>query len=265
MSLYCKTDCNLDFNPKIRRAGPLARSIYEFLLRRHRAIDGCGELPIANVDPDYLIDTLMIDRLQLLVTKVTDRSLLVTAVSNAVTECCNALLIALRGDFVEICGWDDEWAREPKSNAERQRIYREKKQLAKGVTKSNGRKVTRNGSNVREEKKRKDIDREKLFVIWEHQEKLRKSLNPNLIGLDPTKTRLNRIKKLISNGVTEEQCLLVLDQIAAVCRRDSTQLEWFNGDTNWREANFDRVLGTVKVKKPAIKPEPGSEVADVWF
>lgn len=251
MTLYCKVDCNLDSNPKIRRAGPLARTIYEFLLRRHRAIDGCGELPIANIEPDYLIDVLMLDRLQK-VTKVTDRSLLVTEVSLAVTACCDSSLLALRGDFVEILGWNDNWSREPKSNAERQRIYKEKKRLEKSVTKGNGRNVTGNGSNAREEKKRKEKResaqaREPLpFEIWEKQEHLRRSLG--LIELDPTPDRISKIENLLSLGITEEQCHLVLNQLADECRRDKKKLQWFNGDTNWNKKNFDRTLGAVKVK-----------------
>jgi uncharacterized phage protein (TIGR02220 family) len=150
--LYAKVDCNLDMNPKIRKAGNLGRQVFEFLIRRNRALDSHGFVPAGNVDPDYLADMLMVTRNDA-----------VTGVTAAVT----AKLISVTASGVAILGWSDEWGREPKSNAERQAAFRRKARgtaLLEGepieaVTESNEAKVTSNTSNVREEKRREEIER----------------------------------------------------------------------------------------------------------
>lgn len=147
--LYTKVDCALDMNPKIRKAGRAGREVFLFLLRRNRMLDARGFVPPMNVDPDYLADQLMMDRNDAL---------------QGVTACCNAKLITVTHENVAIIGWSDEWAREPMSNAERQADFRRKKKEAKlladsansSVTDSNDANVTRNGSNVRKEKKREE-------------------------------------------------------------------------------------------------------------
>lgn len=151
--LYTKIDCYLDSNPKIRKAGRAGREVFLFLLRRNRLLDANGFLPALNVDPDYLADQLMMS---------------VTESNDAVTACVTAKLITVTNENVAIIGWSDEWAREPKSNAERQACFKRKQKESKllgnsfgsTVTEGNDANVTSNGSNVREEKKREEKNTE---------------------------------------------------------------------------------------------------------
>lgn len=147
--LYAKIDCYLDSNPKIRKAGRAGREVFMFLLRRNRLLDAHGFLPAINVDPDYLADQLMMDCHE---------------ASRGVTACCDTKLITVSDQNVTIIGWSDEWAREPKSDAERQADRRRKlkeaellsKEVTFDVTNSHDANVTSHGSHVREEKKREE-------------------------------------------------------------------------------------------------------------
>lgn len=149
MALYAKVDCMLDSNPKIRKAGRCGREVFLFLLRRNRILDARGILSAGNIDPDYLADQLMMSPEEAV---------------TGVTACCNASLLTITAENVAIIGWSDEWAREPKSNAERQADHRRKVKENKlleiddhnSVTNSNGANVTRNANNVRKEKKREE-------------------------------------------------------------------------------------------------------------
>jgi hypothetical protein len=149
VALYCKVDSCLDSNPKIRKAGRAGREVYLFLLRRNRVLDANGVLPIANIDPAYLADQLMMPG---------------NDAVTAVTACVTAGLITVNDQNATIAGWSEEWSREPMSNAERQAAYKlrqkEAKVLAEAkpaeVTAGNGADVTGNGSNVREEKRREE-------------------------------------------------------------------------------------------------------------
>jgi len=112
---WAKMDARLDTNPKIRKAGRDAREVFLFLLRRNRLLAGGGadgRIPAANIEPWYLADQLMMSE-----------SDAVTGVTKAVT----VGLIALDGEFVVICGFDDEWGgRAPLTPAEKQKRYRER-------------------------------------------------------------------------------------------------------------------------------------------
>lgn len=145
MALYCKVDCMLDSHPKIRKAGRLGREVFLFILRRHRAIDGRGSMSIENIDSEYLADQLMMT---------------CNDAVTGVTACVTSKLITVTASEVDIIGWDDEWAREPASSAERVAKHRKNKRLADDVTKCNVTDVSSNESNVREEKRREEKKRE---------------------------------------------------------------------------------------------------------
>lgn len=157
MALYAKVDCMLDSNPKIRKAGRCGREVFLFLLRRNRMLDARGILTPGNIDPDYLAEQLMMTREEAV---------------TGVTACCNASLLSVTAENVAIIGWSDEWAREPKSNAERQADHRRKAKEIKllelgnqrAVTERNGSNVTRNANNARKEKKREEQNREEEYA-----------------------------------------------------------------------------------------------------
>lgn len=93
---------------------------------------------------------------------------------------------------------------------------------------------------------------EKLFerhgedagFLWDLQEIRRASVMPNSRPLKPTKERLLRICHLLETYSVDD-ATAVLDAYAAETRRKPASGKHFNGDTNWREANFVRTLGGV--------------------
>lgn len=81
--------------------------------------------------------------------------------------------------------------------------------------------------------------------LWSEQERLRKQVMPKSRALEPTHERLDRIRKLLAAGVTEDDAIAVLGEIAEQVKRDPSSGKWFNGETNWRSSNFDRNLGSL--------------------
>ncbi len=148
--VYCQVDAHLDSNPKIRKAGNAGRQVFEFLLRRVAIGHTEGTVPVKYIEPWYLADQLMMEG--------DDRE--VTAgngVSRAVTA--NLITVDTAAGVVRVVGWSPEWGRRPRTNAERQSAFKERKraELDAPVTGNNGesRQVTDgNESNVREEKRR---------------------------------------------------------------------------------------------------------------
>ncbi len=76
--------------------------------------------------------------------------------------------------------------------------------------------------------------------LWDLQERLRQESIPGARRLRPSDERLARVADRLSAGATTEDCEHVLRVYASQCPE---QAKWFNGDTNWRAANFDRALG----------------------
>jgi hypothetical protein len=113
-TVFAQVDANLDSNPKIRKAGPFGRQVFEFVLRRNALRGSNGHVPIAFIDPDYLADILMLTR---------DDS--VTGVTKAVT----ARLIEIDHvtGLVRIVGWHPSWGRRPKDGKERTKEWRARK------------------------------------------------------------------------------------------------------------------------------------------
>jgi len=151
VSLYCKVDCMLDSNPKIRMAGRNGREVFLFVLRRNRALDGGevgGQIPASNIAPQYLAD-------QLMMTEEDAR--------NGVVTCVTHGLLHVTDTFCTIVGWGDEWGRETKTGAQRVAAHRARvknnKNLDEDVTD-----VTLQPLHVTQEKKREEKRREELPV-----------------------------------------------------------------------------------------------------
>ena len=87
--------------------------------------------------------------------------------------------------------------------------------------------------------------------VWSAQESLRASTIPNSRPLAATDARIRRVAKILLTASVPD-CLAVLERVADRCRRDPDQRQWFNGETTWRQANFDRELG--QVGTPAADP-----------
>lgn len=125
---FAKVDSGLHRNAKIVAAGPDAREVFVLLLCLNAELDTNGRMPSGYVKPEYLSRQL-------------DRA--VTACVTAVTACVEHRLIAFDGpDTVLICGWNEEWSKKPKTNAERQQSWRDRNR--------NGAEVTNNGNNASE-------------------------------------------------------------------------------------------------------------------
>lgn len=146
MASWAKMASNLDSHPRVRAAGRDGREVYLFILRRNAELDLHGLVPKIHVEPWYVAYELMIDQ-------VTAR--------NGVSRCVTAGLLHESETCFVISGWDDEWAKKPLTNAERQAKFREK-ELAKtgscdnGVTKvteSNDAIVTERDRNAGEERR----------------------------------------------------------------------------------------------------------------
>jgi len=147
-------DGGLDSNPKIWRAGRAGREIFLFLLRRNALLEAHGEIPAANVDPEYLATQLQMS---------------VTESNDGVTGAVTAGLIEISGDVIRFVGWDETWAG-PMSNAERQASFKNRhKQLHIDTRKSNEKVTAGNGAplpetesnrlrgeEIREEKRREE-------------------------------------------------------------------------------------------------------------
>lgn len=83
--------------------------------------------------------------------------------------------------------------------------------------------------------------------VWSRQEELRAAAIPGSRGLEPTPDRLTRIAERLADGNTEADCEAVLQAYAREAMVGDAK--WFNGETNWRKANFDRALGSVGAER----------------
>jgi hypothetical protein len=135
---FAKIAGDIHRNRKVRKAGPDAREVFFWVLCQNALHDRSGWVPKADVmDFEHVAEELQ-------------RNASVTR--NGVSLCIEHGLLREEGDRVVIVGWDDEWGRRPLTNAERQAKYRESQRDAPlRVTGSND-SVTRNESNVGEEK-----------------------------------------------------------------------------------------------------------------
>lgn len=78
--------------------------------------------------------------------------------------------------------------------------------------------------------------------LWTLQEELRAREVPKARALKATPDRLDRVLERLAENSFDD-CVHVLEVYASDCRVRPESREWFNGETNWRKANFDRALG----------------------
>src|SRR5437868_5241970 len=109
---FIKVASDLDSNPKIRRAGRAGREVFLFILRRTNLQERDGRCPRSNVEPWYLADQLMMPE---------------DEASAGLERAIAAGLVAIDGDQVVVCGWDDEWAKRPADGAERTERWRNRR------------------------------------------------------------------------------------------------------------------------------------------
>lgn len=180
--LWAKMDSNLDTNHKIVRAGKrdpahsrFTREIYLFVLRRNWIHGARGGVPGRDVDTWYMSRMLFMPEpeariglecaieVELLdVPEIGDS--LRSALRSGVTD-RDDLLRVTEAPWVSIVGWDQLWSAMPRSNAERQKAFRERHKGRIPTNHRNGalRVVTdSNGSNAIEENRREDLDQETL-------------------------------------------------------------------------------------------------------
>lgn len=85
--------------------------------------------------------------------------------------------------------------------------------------------------------------REVAERLWTRQDELRSKVIPGSRPLTRTDAALSAVAERLEEGHSEADCDHVLRHYATACRKDAEQRRWFNGETNWREANFRRALG----------------------
>ena len=141
---YCQIDAHLDSNPKIRRAGRDGRDVFEFVLRRVAIARSEGVVPIKYVAPWYLADQLMCSEEE---------------ASNGVTRAVTAELIVVdrTNGVVRVVGWSPEWGRRPKSNAERQAAYRERKSTESPIAVTDSNDKSRDVTKVTDQRRSEEI------------------------------------------------------------------------------------------------------------
>lgn len=86
--------------------------------------------------------------------------------------------------------------------------------------------------------------RRQALELWDEQERLRAEVLPKSRPLKATDDRLARIEDRLRDGASADDCRHVLAVYAAEAAADpDAGAKWFNGETNWRPANFDRAVG----------------------
>lgn len=102
--------------------------------------------------------------------------------------------------------------------------------------------------------------------LWSMQEEMRARTIPHARPLKATEARIARVlERLAENSSAESEHVLRVYEADALHKPDSR--EWFNGETNWRKANFDRALGRAiphrdsKPAKNATLPVDDGEAA----
>jgi hypothetical protein len=177
MASWAKMSSELDINPKVRKAGRDGREVFLFLVRRNAALDMGGRIPSSYLDADYLAEQLMMSR---------------DEASNGLSRAVTAALLTIEEGFAMLVGWDDEWAKRPLTNAERQEKSRaNKKSCGKEtghVTTCHDAIVTGNGNNVGEESRG---DNKEVREVPPECLKAADQLRNTIVAVQPT----NRLAK----------------------------------------------------------------------
>ncbi len=117
--IFAKMAGTLDSNRKIRKAGRDGRDVFLWVLRQVALRDSDGAIPTDDLtDFDYLADQLMCTPAD--------------AERGYVAACAAGLLVTDNEHGVtRIVGWNGDWGRRPRSNAERQADFRARHGSAK--------------------------------------------------------------------------------------------------------------------------------------
>lgn len=107
--IFAKLDPSFFENRKVLRAGRNGREVFLFVICANANSGARGEIPAADLEPWYLSHRLGISE---------------DEARDGVTRACDAGLIAVTDGRVTICGWDDDWSRLPKTDAQRAKEYR---------------------------------------------------------------------------------------------------------------------------------------------
>lgn len=111
---FAKIAADLDTNPKVRRAGRNGREVFCFVLRRVAVMRAQGFIPVTNVDTWYLADQLQMTEAE---------------ADEGLAACLRPFgdtpgLLRIAGGQVHVCGWNNEWGRQPMTEAERKKKQR---------------------------------------------------------------------------------------------------------------------------------------------
>jgi len=193
--LFAQVDAHLDTLPKIVKAGRFdvshsrfAREVYEFVLRRNWIHGARGGVPGHVVDTWYMSRMLfmpepeakigLVRALEVRLLGLQRNGVPVPIVDDryedalrVVTERYESLRVT-DDDWIEIVGWDQLWSRIPRTNAARQKAYRDRKgkePLTEGSDDSLRSVVTRYDSNGIDQIRRdlEHVDQEKNTVPTE--------------------------------------------------------------------------------------------------
>lgn len=162
MNFFAKMAADLDNHPKIRKCREdrrAAREIFLFVLRRIAGEQTQGRVAIKNVEPWYLEDQLAIPEPE---------------AERGLAACVRVELLELTDDEVIVVGWDDEWAKRPLTDAERQQRRRDRKRhgASRDVTDVTPDHESHGSEETREEEKRSvcGVDREHDHALTPEQE-----------------------------------------------------------------------------------------------
>lgn len=150
---YAQVACDLDSNPRVRKAGRNGREVFLFALRRNASPSNetPGRLPSEMLEAWYLADQLMMTEAE---------------AQTGLDRCVAAGLISADQSGWIICGWEEHWGHRPDDSTERTRKWRKAKRSdpegdgsdggddSCDVTETAVTEVTVNREEIREEKKR---------------------------------------------------------------------------------------------------------------
>lgn len=109
--IFAKLDPGFFENRKVIRAGRNGRDLYLFALCENADHGARGYISSADVEPWYVAHRLGISEAE---------------ARDGLDRAIEAGLLARDGDRLVIVGWDDDWSRLPKSDAQRAKEYRER-------------------------------------------------------------------------------------------------------------------------------------------
>lgn len=261
---WIKLHTGIHRNPKVVRAGRDARDVFVLLLCINGEHEFDGVIPGTYAAPEYLARDLGMDAV---------------TVGNALVTACNAgLLHVSETGETHITGYQDQWTPDQSPSRDRVRAFRERSKAINGLPtpvthvtplplhvtlpvtrnapRGEERRVDREASesagiltNPETTKKAKPVKstplakwREQADRLWALQETLRAKSLPGSRGLTANDERLARIADRLEAGASEADCAHVLHVYAADAKNPD-QAQWFNGETHWRQENFERALG----------------------